>query len=455
MPAGLMRTSRRQVLPGASEETPHNRAAGRAARGVIADAPSAAASGWQWLQSLRGRRTIYTVLVLEIGLVIGFVSVYRPFDLNIYLWGGRAVTQGMRLYLVQSHANWFTYPPFSAALFTPLASIPAFIVRLVWELTSVAALAWACVLSLKLAGYRPSRTVVLAMVAGGFLLEPVYHTLYLGQVNLILLALVLADVCRAARGRPAGIGVGLAAAIKLTPGIFIVLFLLTRRTRDAMTAAATFVCCGLIGYAVDPGASRLYWTRLFRDTKRVSAAYVSNESPYAAAVRVLGGTGHVGTWFLVVPLILGAVGLVVAGTLARRQDWLGAATVTGVTGLLVSPISWSHHWVWIVPALVVLWRGGTRSRIAAACGYVLFGLAPMWWTPHRGEAGDYGFHGIVTVLANSFLIAGLAFMAYMTIYTYKTRTPHPDSATKPSIPLMRASGAEQMDSGLARERSGS
>jgi hypothetical protein len=438
----------------ASGKTLRGRAAGPAtSAGSLASAP--ATDGWRWLHSLRGRRTIYTVLVLEIGVVIGFVAVYRPFDLSIYLWGGRAVTQGMRLYLVQPHANWFTYPPFSAALFTPLAAIPGFIVRLIWELTSVAALAWACVLSLKLAGRRPSRTVVLAMVAGAFLLEPVYHTLFLGQVNLVLLALVLADAWRAARGRPAGVGVGLAAAIKLTPGIFIVLFLLTRRTRDAVTAAATFVCCGLIGYVVDPGASRLYWTHLFYDTRRVSAAYISNESPYAAAVRVLGGTSHVGSWFLLVPLILGAVGLAVAATLARRQDWLGASTVTGVTGLLVSPISWTHHWVWIIPALVVLWRGGTRSRIAAVCGYVLFGLAPMWWTPHRGEAGDYGFHGIVTVLANSFLIAGLAFMAYMIIYTYRTRGTQPDSGAKTSMTLMSATRAELMDAGRIRERSSS
>jgi hypothetical protein len=57
------------------------------------------------------RRAALVLLALEIGLVIGFVAAYRPFDLNIYLWGGRAVTHGLRLYLVQSHANWFTYPP--------------------------------------------------------------------------------------------------------------------------------------------------------------------------------------------------------------------------------------------------------------------------------------------------------------------------------------------------------
>jgi alpha-1,2-mannosyltransferase len=113
------------------------------------------------------RQAATTVLGLEIALVIGFAAVYRPFDLNIYLWGGRAVTHGLRLYLVQPDANWFTYPPFAAALFTPLAAIPAVATKLAWELGSVAALAWACALTLKLAGRRPSAAVTVAMVAAG------------------------------------------------------------------------------------------------------------------------------------------------------------------------------------------------------------------------------------------------------------------------------------------------
>jgi Glycosyltransferase family 87 len=380
-------------------------------------APLDAAPAWRWLASRRVRRAALAVLTLEVALVIGFVAVYRPFDLTIYLWGGHAVTHGLRLYLVQAYANWFTYPPFAAAVFTPLTGLPGIIARLAWELGSVAALGWASVLTVRLAGFRPTRWVIVSMVAAAFLLEPMYHTLFLGQVNLFLMALVLADLWRVSRGRTAGIGIGVAAAIKLVPGIFIVLLLLTRRTRDAAIAAATFVCCGLIGYVVDPSASRLYWTHLFFDTKRVSDAYISNQSLYAAAVRLLGGPGHVGAWFMVVTIVVCGAGLAVATVLARRDDWLGAAAVTGTTGLLVSPISWTHHWVWILPALVVLMRGGLRGRIAAVCAYLLFVLAPMWWTPHPAKPGpaQSGFHGLTTLTANCFLIAGLAFLAYMTV----------------------------------------
>jgi hypothetical protein len=182
---------------------------------------------WRWLASRRVRHAGLAVLLLEVVLLIGFVAVCRPFDLNIYLWGGRAVTHGLRLYLVQADANWFTYPPFAATLFTPLAGMPGLLVRLAWELASVAALAWACVLTVRLAGYRPTRTVMITMVAAALLLEPMYHTLYLGQVNLMLMALVLADVWRVSRGKPAGIGIGVAAAVKLVPGVFILLLLLT------------------------------------------------------------------------------------------------------------------------------------------------------------------------------------------------------------------------------------
>jgi hypothetical protein len=352
-------------------------------------------------------------LMAEVGLVVWFAATHNPFDLNVYLWGGHSVTHDLRLYLAQVDAHWFTYPPFAAIAFAPIAQIPVVAARVLWETASVAAFAVSCVTTLKLAGCRASRTVIVGMVVLGLALEPVWHTLFLGQVNLFLLALVLLDVWRAARGRSAGIGVGIAAAIKLTPAIFVVLFLLTRRPRAALTAAGTFAVCGLAGYLVAPGASRLYWSRLFYDTKRVGASYIGNQSPYGAAARILRGVSHVGAWYALVSVTILVSGLAIATVLGRRGDWLGAAAVAGATGLLVSPVSWTHHWVWIMPALVVLARGGARSRIAAVCGYLLFVIAPPWWTPHSAYPGEYGLHGLVTLAANSYLIAGLAFLAYM------------------------------------------
>ena len=157
---------------------------------------------------------------------------------------------------------------------------------------------------------------------------------------------------------------------------------------------------------------------LFSDTRRVGAPYISNQSPYGTAIRIAEGQGHIGAWWIVIPLAFAVIGLTAAAILARRQDWLGATAVTGTTGLLVSPISWAHHWVWILPALVLLVRSG--HRIAAAAGYLLFALAPFWFTPHSAGPREYGFHWLLTLVANCFLIAGLAFGGYMAWHAYRS-----------------------------------
>jgi hypothetical protein len=249
---------------------------------------------------------IYGVLGAELAVVTGFAVAYNALDFRIYMWGGHAVTHDTRLYLDLAYGHWFTYAPFAAVVFVPFAALPLAVARLLWDLASVAALA----------------------------LDPVWQTLFLGQINLLLLALILTDVWRVARGLPrAGFGVGVAAA------------------------------------------------------------------------------AHVGAWWVVIPVGLALAGLGAAVVLARRGDWLGAAVVTGCTGLLVSPVSWAHHWVWILPALVLLVRDG--HRVFAGVGYVLFAVAPFWFTPHSGGPHEYGFHGLVTLVANCYLIAGLAFLAYM------------------------------------------
>ncbi len=380
---------------------------------------------------------VWGVLGVQVAVVLVFALVYRPFDLWIYLWGGRAVTHGLRLYSVQVRGNnWFTYPPFAAALFTPLAALPPVLVGVAWELGTLAALAWSARACLRLAGYQPAPVVTAAVTAAGVLLEPVYHTLFLGQVNVFLLALVLADIRRVAAGRPAGIGIGLAAAIKLVPGLFIVFLLAIRRTRDAVIAAAACAACAAAGWVINPAASRLYWTKLFDDTSRVSATYISNQTPYAALSRIMDGTAHVGPWYLAISAALALAGITAAARLARRGDWLAAATLTGITGLLVSPISWTHHWVWALPALLTLLLRATTpaARITTAAAYALFIAAPLWFTPWANDSGQFGFHYATTLAANSFLIAGLAYLTWMTIHAWR---PQPASHHRaPLVPIM-------------------
>jgi Glycosyltransferase family 87 len=386
-----------------------------------------AAARMRWVSGDLGKRWVAWVtcgvLGLEVAAVLGFAVAYNALDFRIYMWGGHAVLHDTQLYRDLAYGHWFTYSPFAAVVFVPIAALPLTVARAGWDLASVAALAYSLVLILKLAGYRPSRLAIAGATAAAMALDPVYQTLFLGQINLILLALILTDVWRISRGQDAGLGVGVAAAIKLTPAIFIVFFLLARRTRSAFVGAATFLGCGLVGLLIAPGASREYWEHLFYDTRRVGAPYISNQSPYAAAIRIAEGAVHVGAWYVVIPLGLAAVGLATATVLARGDDWLGAAAVTGSTGLLVSPISWAHHWVWILPALVVLVRSG--HRVSAGLGYLLFAVAPFWYTPHSGGPREYGFHWLATLVANCYLIAGLAFLAYMAGKAYLVSTAPP------------------------------
>jgi alpha-1,2-mannosyltransferase len=378
---------------------------------------SAPDEGWRtvrrWLAGPWGIRVVCGVLLAEVAVLVWFAFSFQAVDFAVYRWGGYEVAHGTQLYLRSAGPDYFTYPPLAAALFAPLTLVPAAWGQLLWELASVAALTAALGAVLKLAGARLTRTEIAAATAVSLLAEPVYHTLFNGQVNLFLLAVVAVDVWRVSRGRRGGgLGVGLAAALKLTPGIFIVLFLLARRTRAAMTAAVTFGACGLIGFLAAPSASRLYWTRCFYDTARVYPAYIANQSLYGAAIRIFGGPGHVGLWYLPLTIVVAVAGLGAAAVFARRGDWLRAMAVTGVTGLLVSPVSWTHHWVDAIPALVVLACGGKPARTAGACAFALFGLAPLWWTPHSLPHPAYGFHGVVTLVANCYLIAGLAFLGY-------------------------------------------
>ncbi|WP_051468389.1 glycosyltransferase 87 family protein [Actinomadura oligospora] len=368
---------------------------------------------------------VRVLLAVEVAALAVWSVVWDSLDFRIYRLGGGVVTEGTRLYTEQLAEHWYTNSPVFALVCSPLADLPLTVARVGWQFASMAALVWACANVLDLAGRPVTRNTVAALVAAAMLLEPMYHSFFQGQVNLILLALVVADVRAVARGRVAGAGIGLAAAMKLTPGIFIVLLLVTGRIRAAAVATGTFAVAVAGTWLIAPDASRAYWTGTFRDTSRVGVTYISNQSPFGMLSRMLGGhPDRVQGWYPVISVVVAVAGLAVAALWARRGDWLGATAVTGVTGLLVSPISWAHHWVWVLPALVLLVRDG--RRVAAACAYVLFVLSPLWWTPHDGTDREWGFHWLTTAVANCYLLSGVAFLVYTALELRRPgRAPEP------------------------------
>ncbi|MFE5890054.1 glycosyltransferase 87 family protein [Streptomyces sp. NPDC056462] len=342
----------------------------------------------------RGRLLLVLVLAAAVTVFTATVPLLRDwFDLRVYYgtvdsW----IHHGGRLYdyRVPGTTYGFTYPPFAAVVMLPMALVGLHGSIAVALLLNLAALAF----SLRvLAGrsWRRHGWYGCALVACGLaLFEPLRDTFSFGQVNILLLALVLLDCWLLATGRErwAGVGIGLAAAIKLTPAAFIGLLLVARRWRAAAVATAVAAAATALAAWVAPDASRFYWTHAMWDTTRVGRLdYVSNQSLQGILARLDVPSREV--WAVVVLVVLGVW---VART--RRAvvagDWTAAFALTGLTACLVSPITWVHHLVWLLPSFAVLVRAG-HLRIAGALYAVLCtSVVWLWFDDASGVDGFLG-----------------------------------------------------------------
>jgi alpha-1,2-mannosyltransferase len=221
-------------------------------------------------------------------------------------------------------------------------------------------------------------------------LEPVRDTLGFGQVNLLLMALVSLDCLAQAPRWPRGALTGLAAAIKLTPAMFILFFLVRRDWRAARGTAMSFVAFTAFGFAVDWHDSVRYWTSIvFRPGRAGGLEFASNQSILAVLARAgLDPRAPAGTvTWLVLSVVVAAVACRGMRHAVAASDDCLALSLNALAALLISPISWSHHWVWCVPALVSLTALGIRHRsrlplAAATAALVVFAAAPQFWLPH-------------------------------------------------------------------------
>ncbi|AOR36140.1 hypothetical protein BFF78_38350 [Streptomyces fodineus] len=342
----------------------------------------------------RGRVLLVLVLVAAVTVFTATVPLLRDFfDLRVYygtvhMW----VRHGGRIYdyQVPGTAYGFTYPPFAALAMLPLAPLDRHSAIAASLLANLAALA--AILRI-LAGpdwrrhgwYRWS--LCLCLLA---LFEPLRDTFSFGQVNLVLLALVLGDSWLLATGRArwAGAGIGLAAAVKLTPALFIGLLLLAGRRRAAALATAVAAAATALAAWADPAASRFYWTEALWDTSRVGRlGYVSNQSLQGVLAR-LGETDRP-LWATAVLLTLCVWAWRTRGAV-KAGDWTAAFALTGAAACLVSPITWVHHLVWLLPSFAVLLRAG-HPRIAGALYAVLCtSVVWLWFDDSSGIGGFLG-----------------------------------------------------------------
>jgi alpha-1,2-mannosyltransferase len=350
-------------------------------------------------------------------------------DLDVYRIGGQTWLHGGDLYgrlppTRQGIGLPFSYPPISAVLLAPLSLPPMAVAGVLLTLATIALTA--VVLRVFLAAARPadrpSWRAVGWLLPPALLLEPVRNTIGYGQVNVLLMALVAADCLVREPRWPRGALVGLAAAVKLTPGAFVLFFLLRRDYRAARTAALWFAASTGAGFLLDWPDSVRYWTSVIFQTGRPgSPAYAANQSIGAVLARA-GLDPHaaagLGVWLglSVVTLLLAWRGMRYA--LEHGRDaW--AVSLNAFAALLISPISWSHHWVWGVTAMLVLACQGLSAPSAAmrrcllalaAAGTAVFAVSPQWLLPH-GTDHELHWAAWEQLAGSSYVLLAVAVLA--------------------------------------------
>jgi len=362
---------------------------------------------------------ILALLVLAFGVVVWLAGWHLGADSAVYRAGALTLLHGDPLYtrdVLTALPDWvrlpFTYTPAAAPLFLPLALVPS---GLVWGVIAFLSVVGLMVV-ITVVSSPPGRTPLLgrswwALPAGtaiALALEPVWKTLFLGQINLILMAFVVLDVLvLSLRGsRWAGVLIGLAAAIKLTPLIFVPHLFFTGRWKDGLRALGTFAALEAVMFAVIPVDAVRFWRDSATDPSRVgSVHWIFNQSLNGLVNRAT----HLAPWSLAVAVGVAAVLAVPAVWLVvrlhRRGEDAAALLVTAFYGLLLSPVSWSHHWVWCVPLITLLL---VKARWWAAAAVAALFVSQIVMLVPNGGGTEFGWGLGWSVLGNVYVLAAAA-----------------------------------------------
>jgi alpha-1,2-mannosyltransferase len=307
------------------------------------------------------------------GAVAAFYLIYGNrhdyYDLKIYMSAMRWWIDGNRLYDYAQPDDlqgflYFTYPPFAALLLWPFGHVPLGVTIAAFTIGTVVAVAvttyWLVAPITDDKWYAVGAAVPLV-----FMFESIRETITFGQLNMLLIVLLLADLLFAVprSSRWAGVGVGLATAIKLFPGIFIVYLLITRRWRAAAVAAGTAVAATLFAAAVAPRDSWQFWTESLWSTERVGRTdYTGNQSIQGLLARLVVPDQPSRLLWVLLVVAVTVFGLWRARRAALSGDELAGLTLAGLVAGLVSPITWPHHLYWFVPAVVIIIAAAAAER---------------------------------------------------------------------------------------------
>jgi len=310
--------------------------------------------------------------VLHVLATLAGSDPFLMVDLAVYVDGARHLTDGTLYDFFSEPLHLpFTYPPFSAMIFLPLTWLPWTLLRILWQIASFGAIGLMAYSTLRLLGRAGPRAphpleqvpgIVVTITALGLWLEPVRTTFNYGQINLFLAALLLAGAV-AGKEWMAGFSVGIAAGVKLTPAITGLYYLLQRRWSAVIWSVVFFAATIAVALVVLPDETVRYFTELIFDPGRTGPVWSAINQSLRGAIARLAGQDLTSLW-LVAAVAAGLLGLWVAWVCLKADDRAAAFLAVQFTGLLISPISWSHHWVWVLPLL--LWcLFGPRQRLTA------------------------------------------------------------------------------------------
>lgn len=379
---------------------------------------------WWWAATPGG--WALSVVLLAAVLIARWGPWWHPFfyfiDLDVYRSGGEAVLNGLGLYNqdyeVATGNLPFTYPPLSGLIFVPFALLPLTAASAVLLVINVALTWWVTAVAVRAVFHVPaslSRGAGLAATPFLLFLEPVSNTLAYGQINLVLMALVMADLLLPRTRWPRGLLIGLAAAIKLTPAVFGLYFLLRRDWKGTAVTVASGVGFTLLAAALRPSDSWQYWFTVLRDPSRIGGlAYSANQSLRGMVARLLPETTQQAAW-LVLALVAAALVIVAMLRLLAVGNIPAAVAANSLLALLASPVSWSHHWVWFILLLVVCASQVGAPRRSAACQVLLttgllLGFGGLHW--QFPSSNDQELHWTVWqhIFGSSYVLWAVAFL---------------------------------------------
>lgn len=352
-------------------------------------------------------------------------------DLDVYRRTGTMLLAGQDIYVAEG-LPWI-YPPFAALFTVPLAVMPLAVAQVFW-ITVTVVLLMAMLYRLGLSGWVLS----LATTATVLLAEPVRETLGFGQLGVLLVAAAVLDSMPgrrvfARRITPEGTWIGLATAVKLTPATVAAYQFFAGRRRPGLVAFFTFVAATGLGALALPAGSLHYWGGLLSGDSGINAGIVfkTNQSIMGAWARLFGELSKGG---LVLSAIVALIGIAAAVAVHRAGHAALAICLAGLTSLLASPISWSHHYVWIVPLTVVLLRGRTLALPVRIVG--LFYAAWVWAAPFQalpgGDGAELRYTAGQQLIDNAGIAMGLAFLLLCAGYAVVRRGGEP-ALTRESV----------------------